>query len=257
MMNTSSNVAAQLATREVRGETPLIAKKMQELQDTVEDMKKQLEAKQKQVRDLHRQAQGVVDECVRECVALQKENSNYKRLASDTSNMRREMEIIRLHRRLIDVMSRVNESNIKLTVQEFRAAIAACRLANKLDPRVGHSTECECLIKKHNEQESLGLAYRRGDDYWLEDTDYFRFCGNNGSVNCDICNRKLCSKHALTADLTESCYEELGIPETAMVCTLCWTPDFFAGEAVSVEDSDLVSLDDIVEGRAKKARFDF
>lgn len=141
-------------------------------------------------------------------------------------------------------MSRVNDSNIKLTVQEFRAAIAACRLANKLNPRVGQSRECECIIKKHNERESLGLVYRRGDDYWLEDTDYFRFCGNNGSVNCDICNRKLCSKHAHTADLTES-------------CTLCWTPDFFAGEAVSVEDSDLVSLDDIVEGRAKKARFDF
>tara|TARA_B100000900_G_C20015924_1_gene487874 strand:- start:221 stop:376 length:156 start_codon:yes stop_codon:yes gene_type:complete len=49
---------------------------------------------------------------------------------------------------------------------------------------------------------------------------------------------------------------DLGIPEEATVCALCWTPEFFSGEvAVEVEEDSGVTIDDIVEGRAKKARF--
>ena len=53
---------------------------------------------------------------------------------------------------------------------------------------------------------------------------------------------------------TDECYLALGIPEKATVCSLCWTPEFFAGIAVPV-NKEAVALNTIIEGpRAKKAR---
>ena len=245
----------QLAAREMGGAFPIT-----QIVKENEELKKKIEEEKRKHLATYRNAQATVDHLVEEVCDERRQRRDWEQSANDKSSARMQLECATQQRKIIDVMSRVNKEDKKhqivMTKEELRKFMAVFRLSYGMDPRVGGSRTCECLIGRHTGEETVEMAYPRSWTYGPNISDLFQTCNEKGTVNCDICNRKLCKKHAIDSCTTDSAYLDLGIPEEATVCTLCWTPEFFSGEvAVEVEEDRGVTIDDIVEGRAKKARF--